>query len=261
KDPDKYYWNNVHGPVQLLHLAKNKLEKVVFSSSAAVYGEPDSVPIPESHPTRPKSPYGETKLVIERLLDSYAQAYGIKTVSLRYFNAAGSDPDGDLGEDHEPEEHLIPLAVLAAMGLRPPLTIFGDDYPTPDGTCIRDYVHVSDLAEAHLAALESDCPPVINLGSGKGHSVREVIATVEKIVGPVPHTVGPRRPGDPARLVASNDLARRVLGWKPQYGLEDMVAHAHAWRRKFPKGYAGAPRSYVRRKPLASKTKPPRNKE
>ncbi len=238
RDPDIYYKNNLGAAINLLSAAKKTVKKVVFSSTAAVYGEPTQIPIAEQHPTIPKNPYGETKLAIERLLQWYAAAYEFEAVSLRYFNAAGADPEGELGEDHDPEEHLIPLAIDAALGRRPPLTVFGDDYPTHDGTCIRDYIHVQDLAAAHLLAMEHPCPPAINLGTGRGHSVNEIIRAVERVVGPVPHEFGPRREGDPAQLVASSQLAKRALGWEPENSLEQIVTHAYEWRKAHAQGYA-----------------------
>lgn len=241
RDPAKYYRINVAGAMNLvIACIENGVRRMVFSSSAAVYGEPDLVPIPESHPTRPKNPYGETKLAIEKMLEWFSRAYGVAAVSLRYFNAAGADPDGRLGEYHEPEEHLIPLAIDAALGRQPGLTVFGEDYATPDGTCIRDYVHVSDLADAHVAALElADQGHIaINLGTGTGHSVKQVVEAVERISGKeVPRQIGPRRAGDPARLVASNSLAKTVLGWSPKYTLDAIVCHALEWRQSHPRGY------------------------
>jgi UDP-glucose 4-epimerase len=248
KKPLEFYANNVAGPIHLLRcMAEAGVQRLVFSSSAAVYGEPETIPIPESHPLLPTNAYGETKLAIERALFWAGRAHSIDSCSLRYFNAAGADPEGRLGEDHDPEEHLLPLAIDAALGRRPPLTVFGDDYPTPDGTCIRDYVHVSDLAEGHLRALDHLKSPTggsalaVNLGSGTGHSVSEVLDVVGDVVGTaVPHTVGARREGDPARLVASNEKANSVLGWQPRHTLRQMVEHATAWRRAHPNGYGDA---------------------
>jgi UDP-glucose-4-epimerase GalE len=216
---------------------------LVFSSTAATFGEPVSVPIDETHAQRPINAYGETKLAVERALPHVERATGIRSVTLRYFNAAGADPDGVIGEDHRPEEHLIPLAIAAAMG-GAPLTLYGDDYDTPDGTCVRDYVHVSDLADAHLASLarlESGGPSAsYNLGNGNGMSVREVVDSVARISGrAVPHAIGPRRPGDPARLVASNARARQELGWRPCMGqLDTIVETAWRWHDRMPHGYA-----------------------
>ncbi|HWP30155.1 MAG TPA: UDP-glucose 4-epimerase GalE [Fimbriimonadales bacterium] len=244
--PDLYFSNNFIGAFNLLDsMRKHDVKRIIFSSSAAVYGEPRSIPIPEDHPTNPTNPYGETKLAVERLLHWESVAYGLKAISLRYFNAAGADPEGEIGEDHRPETHLIPLAIDAALGRCDALTIFGDDYDTPDGTCIRDYIHVSDLADAHLLALEklsqteNPCHKAINLGSEHGFSVKDVVDTVERVSGrKVPYKIGPRRPGDPARLVASSRLAKSFLGWKPRYDdLETIVEHAFSWRSCHPNGY------------------------
>ena len=241
--PALYYANNVVKTLALLDtLVAESVGQLVFSSTAAVYGEPQTIPISEEHPTRPLNAYGETKLTVERALTHYGRAYGLRSVCLRYFNAAGADPDGALGEDHDPEEHLIPRA-LAATAAGPPLGIFGDDYPTPDGTCLRDYVHVSDLAAAHvqaLSALDADAAsPVYNLGNGRGFSVREVAAAVERVTGArVPHDVRPRRPGDPAVLLASSRRARDELGWAPRFNeLDVIVETAWRWLQSHPRGY------------------------
>lgn len=244
KRPAEFYENNVLGVWNLLEAMREAgVDQFVFSSTAAVYGEPEHVPIVEEHPTRPKSPYGDTKLAVERMLDAYDQAYGLRSVRLRYFNAAGAWPDGSIGEDHNPETHLIPLAIQAATGARPPLQVFGDDYATPDGTCVRDYVHVIDLADAHILALErlrtGGKSATYNLGNGEGFSVRDVISTVQSVTGLlVPWMPAPRRAGDPAVLVASSGRVRSELGWKPQYpGLETIVEHAWMWHRSHPGGY------------------------
>ncbi len=244
RDPRGYYWNNVVGSLVLLDaMVAEGVAQLVFSSSAAVFGEPVETPITEGHPCRPINPYGETKLAVERALPYYARAYGLRSIALRYFNAAGADPEGELGEDHDPETHLIPRAIDAALG-GPPLEVFGDDYPTPDGTCLRDYVHVTDLADAHvraLAALERGADPAAyNLGAGRAVSVKEVIAAVERVTGRrVAWEVGPRRPGDPSVLMASCAAIQRDLGWQPRYGdLDTIVGTAWAWRRDHPLGYA-----------------------
>ena len=243
RSPARYYAGNVAKTLALLDaMVEEGVKRLVFSSTAAVYGEPRETPITENHSTRPVNPYGETKLAIENLLPHYERAYGLRAVRLRYFNAAGADPEGDIGEDHRPEEHLIPCALAAAAG-GPPLTVFGDDYPTPDGTCLRDYVHVSDLAAAHmlaLAALESGAPlRVCNLGSGRGYSVREVVAAVERVTGAtVPCEAAGRRGGDPAVLLASGARARSELGWEPVYvALDAIVETAWRWHRSHPRGY------------------------
>ena len=222
-EPEKYWRNNVGGTVELLGAMREKgVRKLVFSSTAAVYGEPESSPITESMPTAPTSPYGATKLAMDQLITGYCQAYGLSAASLRYFNVAGAyaTTGGDFGERHDPESHLIPLVLQVAAGRRESISVFGDDYPTPDGTCVRDYIHVADLAEAHLLALDAVREGehlICNLGNGSGFSVREVIETVRQVTGhPVPETVAPRRGGDPAVLVASADRARQALGWEPK---------------------------------------------
>ena len=241
--PARYYANNVVKTLTLFDaLVAESIEQLVFSSTAAVYGEPETTPITEDHPTCPINAYGETKLAVERALRHYGSAYGLRAVCLRYFNAAGADPDGEVGEDHHPEEHLIPRTLAATTG-GPSLGIYGDDYPTEDGTCLRDYVHVSDLAAAHvqaLSALESgSSSAVYNLGNGRGFSVREVIAAVERVTGSrVPHDVQPRREGDPAVLLASSARARTELGWAPRHAeLDVIVETAWRWHQAHPGGY------------------------
>ncbi|MYL32143.1 UDP-glucose 4-epimerase GalE [Pontibacillus yanchengensis] len=243
--PLEYYDNNVGGAITLLKtMAKNDVKHIVFSSTAATYGEPDQIPILESDPTIPTNPYGETKLAIEKMLKWAEQAHGIRSIVFRYFNVAGADPNGRLGEDHRPETHLIPIILQVALGKREKIMVFGDDYDTPDGTCIRDYVHVNDLVDVHLLAVralqkgaESD---IYNLGNGHGFSVKEVIETVRQVTGhPIPAEVAPRRPGDPAKLVASSEKAKNKLGWKPNYSdLETMIETAWNWCRKHPDGYS-----------------------
>ena len=235
REPFKYYKTNVGGALSVLEaMARAGVKRFVFSSTCATFGEPTRVPIDETHPQRPINAYGETKLAVERALPHIERAAGIKAIALRYFNAAGADPDGLIGEQHDPEEHLIPLAISAANGGRA-LTVFGEDYDTPDGTCIRDYIHVADLADAHVASLrklEAGGPSgFYNLGNGDGMSVRQVIETVGRVGGkPVPHHIGPRRPGDPARLVASNTRARAELQWTPRLArLDDIVRTAWEW--------------------------------
>jgi UDP-glucose-4-epimerase GalE len=244
RDPAKYYWNNLYGVLVLLEAMREaSVERFVFSSTAAVFGEPHYVPIDENHPTCPTSPYGDTKLAVERMLRAFDVAYGIRSVALRYFNASGAQPGANIGEDHDPETHLIPRAILAALGRVPPLVVFGTDYDTPDGTCVRDYVHVSDLARAHLLALahlRADGPSrAFNLGGGEGRSVREVIESVERVSGrKVPHSFGDRRPGDPARLVASSKLIQSELGWRPRFvDIDEIVSHAWVWHSAHPEGY------------------------
>ena len=244
-DPSRYYRDNIAGGVALLEAARAVgVGRLVFSSTAAVYGVPDATPIPEEAPLRPINPYGESKRTFESALAWYGRAYGLRSVSLRYFNVAGASEM--LGEVHEPETHLIPTVLAAAQG-RLELTVFGDDYPTPDGTCIRDYIHVADLADAHLRALEATAAGdlrteealVCNLGNGGGFSIREVLAAAETAVGrPIPFSVGPRRPGDPPILVARSERALEVLGWRPaKPSLEEMVGSAWAWRLSHPGGY------------------------
>ena len=235
-NPRKYFRNNVANTLNLLEaMLDNGVRHIVFSSSCASYGLPESVPLREDHPQRPVNPYGESKWFIERVLDWYGQAYGLNWISLRYFNAAAADPEGEIGGEHEPETHLIPLVIQAALGQRPFVEIFGTDYPTPDGTAIRDYVHVTDLAEAHVRALRylanGGSSMALNLGTGQGHSVREVIQAVERVSGrhfPVRETG--RRPGDPPALVADASRAAQVLGWRPRYPeLDSLVEHAWRW--------------------------------
>ena len=236
KDPQKYYWNNAVNTLRLLDaLVEQGSKPIVFSSSAAVYGAPDEVPIPEEHRMQASSPYGESKIFVERVLASYSEAYGLRSMALRYFNACGADADGDLGEAHDRESHLIPLVIQAALGQRPHVEIYGTDYPTPDGTAIRDYIHVADLAEAHLRALEylarEGVTDAVNLGTGHGHSVREVVAAVGKLCdGRVPVRETARRAGDPPVLVADARKAERVLGWKARHqSLDEIVASAWKW--------------------------------
>lgn len=239
QEPRKYFWNNVVNTLRLLDamLAAN-VKWIVFSSSAAVYGDPQKVPIPEDHPKQPVNPYGETKLAMERALHWYGNAYGLKWVVLRYFNAAGADLDGELGEAHHPEVHLIPLIIEAALGRRSHVEIYGTDYPTPDGTAVRDYIHVTDLADAHVRALNylasGGASRALNLGTGQGYSVRQVIdATGRLSSSPVPFREGPRRAGDPPILVADTGHAGEILGWKPQYSeLEAIIQGAWRWHSK-----------------------------
>lgn len=238
-NPDKYYRNNVVGTLTLLEAMKDAgINKFVFSSTCATYGVPDIVPIPEEHPQNPINPYGATKLMVERILSDFDVAYDFKSVRFRYFNAAGADPEGLLGEDHNPETHLIPLILLAALGKRDSISIFGTDYPTPDGTCIRDYIHVTDLATAHILGLEyllnSGKTDVFNLGNGKGFSVKEVIETAREITGKEIKAIEcDRRPGDPPSLVGSGEKARTILGWNPEYpDLQNIITHAWNWHQK-----------------------------
>ena len=235
-DPLRFWDNNVGGTRSVLAAMRDAgVDKLVYSSTAALFGDPESLPIGEDDRKAPANPYGDTKLAGERMIADAGRAHGIRSVALRYFNAAGADPAGRLGERHDPESHLIPLALAAAAGRGKTLTLFGTDYPTPDGTCIRDYIHVADLAAAHVLAMDRLAAGgesrAFNLGNGSGWSVRQVIDTVERVTGrPVPHAIGPRRPGDPVSLVASNRRALEELGWRPRYpDLSDMVAHAWAF--------------------------------
>lgn len=237
-DPSKYYLNNVVGGLKLLEACRTRgVDKIVFSSTCATYGVPEKLPIDEDQPQRPVNPYGWSKLVVERALLDYDRACGLRSVSLRYFNAAGADPEGEIGELHEPETHLIPLVLDAIAGTRPNLTVNGSDYPTPDGTCVRDFIHVTDLASAHVAALEhllaGGATLALNLGTGSGHSVLQVVEAAEQATGgKVPLAFGPRRPGDPPVLVADAARAAAALRWRPRHSsLHDIVASAWAWHR------------------------------
>ncbi len=243
-EPAKYYRNNVSSPLTLLEtMREQKVNNFIFSSSCATYGEPLEIPISEAHPQHPINPYGRTKLMVEQMLADFGNAYGLKSVSLRYFNAAGADPEGELGEDHQPETHIIPLVLQTALGQRESVSIFGDDYPTKDGTCIRDYIHIADLAQAHLLALEKLLDGMsggqYNLGNGDGHSVKEVIETAGKITGmTIPSKITERRAGDPAVLIGSSQKAMRELGWKPEFAsLETIIETAWNWHKNHPGGY------------------------
>jgi UDP-glucose 4-epimerase len=238
-NPAKYYRNNVVGTLTLLEaMVQAEVFKIVFSSTCASYGNPHQIPIPEDHPQSPINPYGMSKLMVEQILEDFDRAYGLRSVRFRYFNAAGADPQGRLGEDHSPETHLIPLILLTALGQREHITVFGTDYKTPDGTCIRDYIHVSDLADAHILGLkyllDDGETSVFNLGNGEGFSVKEVITAAREITGlPITVEEGPRRAGDPAILIGSATKARKVLGWDPQYNqIEVILDHAWRWHQK-----------------------------
>ncbi len=242
-DPARYYQNNVVASLSLLESMRTAgVRRMVFSSTTATYGAPERVPITEDERQEPINPYGFAKLVIEHALADYAHAYGFGYAALRYFNAAGASPVGDIGEDHRPESHLIPIVLQVALGQRNEVTIFGEDYPTPDGTCVRDYIHVDDLGRAHVKALErltSGKRLKLNLGTGQGHSVREVIDACGRVTG---HDIcaisGPRRPGDPPVLVADSSRAQKMLDWKPQYTqLDAIVESAWRWHRSHPHGY------------------------
>jgi UDP-glucose 4-epimerase len=238
-DPGKYYRNNVAATQVLLDgMRAHGVARFLFSSTAAIFGEPRYVPIDEAHPSQPINPYGRSKWMVEQMLADYDQAYGLQSTCLRYFNAAGADPDGALGECHEPETHLVPLVLQVASGRRPHITVHGEDYATADGTCVRDYIHVSDLCEAHLLALDRLLAGAgsarYNLGNGNGFSVREVVEAARRVTGhPIPVVVGARRPGDPPVLVADATAARRELGWTPRFAdLDTIVAHAWQWERR-----------------------------
>lgn len=246
KDPGKYYHNNVYGTLCLLEgMNRHGVKRIVFSSTAATYGEPERVPIDELDRTLPTNAYGETKLAMEKMMKWFDIAHGIKYVSLRYFNAAGAHESGRIGEDHNPETHLVPIVLQAAAGKRPHISVFGDDYDTPDGTCIRDYIHVSDLADAHVLAVErlrgGGDSAVYNLGSGNGFSVKQVIEIARNVTGrDIKVVTEPRRAGDPAVLVASSARARRELGWQPKRErLEDIIRSAWQWHQAHPNGYKG----------------------
>ncbi|RNA68509.1 UDP-glucose 4-epimerase GalE [Alteribacter keqinensis] len=243
-EPLQYYDNNVNGAMSLLKaMRKYGTKRIVFSSTAATYGEPERMPIEESDPTEPTNPYGETKLAIEKMLKWSEKAYGIEHVVLRYFNVAGAHMEQDIGEDHEPETHLIPIVLQVALGHREKIMMFGDDYATPDGTCVRDYIHVNDLISAHLLALkrlrENKGSGTYNLGNGSGFSVKEVIETAREVTGKeIPAEVAPRRAGDPAKLVASSQKAMNELGWKPRYAdMKTIIESAWKWHQAHPGGY------------------------
>jgi UDP-glucose 4-epimerase len=237
--PAKYYRNNVVGTLTLLEaMCEAGIKNFVFSSTCATYGVPQQIPISENQPQQPINPYGMSKLMVEQILSDFDHAYGLRSVRFRYFNAAGADPQGRLGEDHAPETHLIPLVLLTAMGKRESISVFGTDYDTPDGTCIRDYIHVTDLAQAHILGLEhllkGGSTEVFNLGNGKGFSIQQVIEAARVVTGrPIPVTLADRRPGDPPSLVGSAEKAQRILGWQPQYAdLETILEHAWQWHQK-----------------------------
>ncbi len=245
RKPGKYWLNNTMKVLSLLsEMQRSGVNKLVFSSTAAVFGEPKYLPLDEAHPKTPTSPYGESKLAVEKILADFDIADGLRSVCLRYFNASGADPDGLLGEDHDPEEHLIPVALQSLVGKRPAMKVFGFDYDTPDGTCVRDYVHVMDLADAHLKAVNhlraGGDSRQYNLGNGQGFSVREVLRTVEKVVGkPLVIEEAARRPGDPAKLIASSEKIKNDWGWAPSIpDLETIVKHAWQWFEAHPEGYA-----------------------
>lgn len=243
-EPSKYYDNNVGNTVRLLDgMLRRQVKNFIFSSTAAIFGEPEYVPIDEKHPRAPINPYGRSKLMVEQILADFDRAYGLRSSCLRYFNAAGADPDGETGECHDPETHLIPLVLQAASGRRAAITIYGENYETPDGTCIRDYVHVRDLCDAHLLALEAllEGGPSThyNLGNGAGYSILEVIEAVERVTGsPITRESGPRRPGDPPVLVADSTLAKSALRWRPRFAdLDTIIRHAWRWEQEH---FAGA---------------------
>ena len=237
--PDKYYRNNVVGTLTLLEaMVAANIKAFVFSSTCATYGVPQQTPITEDHPQAPINPYGATKLMVERILQDFDVAYGLKSVIFRYFNAAGADPNGVIGEDHNPETHLIPLILLTALGKRDAITVYGSDYPTPDGTCLRDYIHVTDLAEAHVLGLQyllnSKKSEIFNLGNGNGFSVKEVIDTAKQVTSkPIKVLFGDRRAGDPPALVGSSEKAKKILNWQPKYAdLNLILQHAWQWHQK-----------------------------
>ncbi|MBZ4663367.1 MAG: galE [Caloramator sp.] len=242
--PQMYYYNNVQGTLNLLDvMLKNNVKKLVFSSTAAVYGEPERVPITEDISKNPTNVYGRTKLIMENAMEDYSRSYGLKYVALRYFNACGADDEGDIGEDHSPETHLIPLVLQTCLGKRESIKIFGDDYNTKDGTCIRDYIHVNDLAEAHILALEAlydgKNSNVYNLGNGNGFTVKEIIEAAEEVTGiNIKKEIAPRRAGDPAVLIASSEKIRRELNWNPKYtDIKRIIETAWRWHKNHPNGY------------------------
>ncbi|MDA7025136.1 UDP-glucose 4-epimerase GalE [Bacillus sp. CLL-7-23] len=244
ENPLKYFDNNVYGTQVLMQaMIEHDVKNIVFSSTAATYGEPESVPITEEMPTNPTSTYGETKLTMEKLIKRTAEAHGVNYVSLRYFNVAGARETGEIGEDHHPETHLVPIILQTALGQRPHITIFGDDYDTPDGTCIRDYVHVEDLIDAHLLALEylqnGGKSDVFNLGSNQGFSVKDMIQTARMVTGKeIPTQIGARRTGDPSILIASSDKAKKVLNWNPsRTSVKKIIEDAWKWHSSHPNGY------------------------
>ena len=244
-NPLKYYDNNLYGTMILLKsMVENGIDKIVFSSTAAVYGEPENIPILETDRTEPTNTYGETKLSMEKMFKWVSRAHNLRYVSLRYFNACGAHVSGKIGEAHNPESHLIPLILQVPNGQRKEVSIFGDDYPTKDGTCIRDYIHVTDLAQAHILAVDylrkGNSSDIFNLGNGVGFTVKEVIETARKVTGhPVPAVISQRRAGDPAQLIASSKKAKAVLGWKPQYAdIEEIIATAWKWHKNHPDGFS-----------------------
>lgn len=241
--PLDYFHNNVYGTLVLLKaMAKAGVNKIVFSSSAAVYGDHEKMPITEDYPTNPASSYGETKLMMEKMMKWAETAHGFKYASLRYFNVAGADPDGSIGEDHRPETHLIPIVLQAALGKREFVEVYGNDYPTPDGTCLRDYIHVVDLVDAHILALEylfkEEKSEIFNLGSQDGYSVLEIIEAAREVTGiEIKQKIAPRRPGDPAKLVASSEKIKRVLGWTPRFGIKEIIRDAWRFHKSHPDGF------------------------
>ncbi len=242
--PYKYYQNNVGATLQLLNaMLEHKVNNFIFSSTCATYGEPERLPLTEDSPQRPINPYGRSKLMVENILDDFAAAYGLRSACLRYFNAAGADPDGEIGEDHSPETHLLPIVLQTAMGQRDTITVFGNDYATADGTCIRDYIHVHDLAQAHYLCLEhllaGGGSKKYNLGNGNGYSIVDVIHTAEAVTGrKIPYSYAARRPGDPANLVGSAERIIKELGWQPEFGsLEKIIGTAWNWHVNNPQGF------------------------
>jgi UDP-glucose 4-epimerase len=247
--PAKYYRNNVAGTLTLLEaMCDAGVKNLVFSSTCATYGIPEQIPISEDQLKQPINPYGMSKLMVEHILDDFDRAYGLRSVRFRYFNAAGADPQGRLGEDHTPETHLIPLVLLTALGKRESISVYGTDYDTPDGTCIRDFIHVTDLAQAHILGLEyllnGGNTEVFNLGNAQGFSIQDVIEAARVVTGrPIPVTLAERRPGDPPALVGSGEKAQRILGWKPQYAdLETILKHAWQWHQKRHESHSTEPK-------------------